>query len=121
MNEYPVPVRTELPGDVFRALEKLGAAHGVTVGRILSDLGTKYVAAQTAQRGPGGRFKITGAKERVLREMHAHHHSDGEISEAIGVDRKTVRNHRDRLGLPPVRNRVGAGRVTGGSLAGGPR
>ena len=102
-----VPVRAELPGDVYRTLEQLARKHDVTVGRILEDLGTKFVRGAQPKKPWRRPYLITPEKERVLREMHGNHHADVDIAAVLGVSVGTVGNARRRLGLEPLKSHGG--------------
>lgn len=45
---------------------------------------------------------LTDREEFILKRLHAHEFTDGMIADTMGIDRKTVRHIRLRLGLDAV-------------------
>lgn len=114
MGEVKVPIRAELPGDVYRALEKVARKRHTTVGEILADLARRAVyPAPVAVRPhrstgrPVGRpTAVTAAKMVTLKRLHREKATDGQIAVALGVSESAVRRARQRAELPPNHRNV---------------
>ena len=101
-----VPVRTDLDGQTFLALERLAKKHGVTVGKVLADLARHYVTPEDKRPKRLGRPPAIKPEQiHQMIELYELHYSDGAIAERLGVSIDAVKRTRYKHNLPSLRGR----------------